>query len=118
MPYSTEQDPLLPKDEQAPEVMGSRPSSIKNFHDAIENEGKDEDDHNPKRHLLNDIMAGIFGSALLLSIFFILVPNGFWGKPSPMTIEQRVHQILVDTPLIGMPCPLLHVQILTLCRWP
>ncbi|KUJ07729.1 membrane dipeptidase-like protein [Mollisia scopiformis] len=105
--FSTEQDPLLPKDEQAPEVMGSRPTSLKSFYDVeteaniAENEGEDEDDFDPKRHLVNDVMAMIFGIALLFSIVFIFLPNGFWGdKPGPQTVEQRVHRILTDTPLI------------------
>ncbi|KAE8442633.1 hypothetical protein EG329_002990 [Mollisiaceae sp. DMI_Dod_QoI] len=105
---STEQDPLLPRDGQAPEIKGSRPTSMKSFYDLdteaeiAENEGVDEDDFDPKRHMVNDVMAMIFGVALLFSIVFIFLPEGFWGDtdPAPATIEQRVHQILLDTPLI------------------
>ncbi|KAF8850467.1 hypothetical protein BDZ45DRAFT_731541 [Acephala macrosclerotiorum] len=105
MSFFTEKDALLPKDEKDLEIIGSRPSSSKNFYDTeadiAGNEGEDEDDHDPKRHLLNDIMAMVFGIALLLSVVFIFLPDSFWGdKPGPMTVEQRVHRILSDTPLI------------------
>lgn len=107
--FSTEQDPLLPKDEQAPEIMGSRPTSLKSFYDVeteadiAENEGEDEDDNDPKRHFVNDVMAMVFGVVLLFCIVFIFLPDGFMGdKPAPKTIEQRVRRILIDTPLIGM----------------
>lgn len=107
MPFLTEKDALLPQNDKTPEIIGPRPSSSKNFYDAeadiADNEGEDEDDFDPKRHLVNDIMAMVFGLALLLSVVFIFLPDSFWGdKPGPMTIEQRVHRILSDTPLIGM----------------
>lgn len=97
--YNTEQDPLLPKEKQSPEVMGSRP---KTEADVEGNEGEDVDDFDPKRHLLNDIMAMVFAVAVLFSILFMFLPDGFLGdEPAPKTIEQRVHRILVETPLIG-----------------
>jgi hypothetical protein len=107
MPY-TEKDSLLPKEEQSPEVMGSRATSMKSFYDVeteadvMENEGEDEDDFDPKRHLVNDIMAMVFAVAVLFSILFMFLPDGFTrDEPAPTTIEQRVHRILVETPLIG-----------------
>src|SRR5438045_636787 len=98
MPY-TEKDSLLSHEEQASD-MGSRATSMKNFYDydvedeadMMGNEGEDEDDCDPKRHLINDMIAMVFGVAVLFSILFMFLPDGFSGEPTPKTIEQRVHR--------------------------
>jgi membrane dipeptidase len=105
MPYSTEQDPLLPKDEPAPEIHGSRPQSINNVY-IVNTEVVEVPDNNVEpRRSINDLVAMIFGLCLFLSLVLTFLPadffDGLLGKPAPLTVEQRVNKILTDTPLIG-----------------
>ena len=124
MSYYTEQDPLLPKDEGAPEIHGSRPQSIKNVgnEEAQEAEVFEDDEDSSRRQILANIMPFIFGLCLLISFALIFLPENIFGdeKPVPKTVEQRVNQILADTPLIGILAPK-DVHILDNClisiRW-
>ncbi|RDW77241.1 dipeptidase-2 [Coleophoma cylindrospora] len=92
----SEQDPLLPKDKPAPEIHGSRPTSVK----SIENE-----ESSAKRRF--DGLMALFAGICALLLFSVLVYPDSLGrtpsegqKPLPKTLEQRVSRILATTPLI------------------
>jgi membrane dipeptidase len=109
---STEHDSLLPKDEGAPEIHGSRPQSINEVYD-IETEVFEEDEK-PKRQLLNDAFSMIFGLCVLLSLALIFSPGdpSRIQEPNPKTVEQRVNRILTDTPLIGIQPKKSYIAVL------
>jgi membrane dipeptidase len=102
MPCYKEDDPLLPKDNRSPEILGSRPQSI-NYVTGEAQEEKD-DDQSPN-NARNSLGALILGLCIILSLSFFVLPwlddLGSDIKPGPRTIEQRVNKILTDTPLIG-----------------
>jgi hypothetical protein len=107
MAYYKETDPLLPNDRGAPEIHGSRASSINNV--VVIETGVNEEDGQPQRprRAADDLMAVIFGLCLLVSLALMFSPDGWFDdilgdrRPAPQTIEQRVNRILTDTPLIG-----------------
>jgi hypothetical protein len=107
---TTEQDPLLPRDEGAPEIHGSRPQSIN-----YEETEVFEEDEKPQRQPFKDVLPLIFGICILLSLAFIFLPEDTsrGQKPEPTTIEQRVNRILTDTPLIGTYLKLYDILVLT-----
>ncbi len=103
MSYSTEQDPLLPKDEPAPEIHDSRPQSINNVYivnteDVVE---VPDNDVEQRTKSINDLLAMIFGLCLFLTLVLTFLPADFFGgllgKPARLTVEQRVNKILNDT---------------------
>jgi hypothetical protein len=106
MAYYKETDPLLPNDRGAPEIHGSRASSINNVVVINEEDEEDGQPHRPRR-ATDDLMAMIFGLCLLVSLALMFSPYGWFDdilgdrRPAPQTIEQRVNRILADTPLIG-----------------
>lgn len=100
----SEQDPLLPKAKQAPEIQGSRPSSIKSIEDE---EAASKRSSEPAKTVLDGLMALLVGLCALLLFAVLVFPESFGGtlpddhKPAPKTLEQRVSRILSTTPLIG-----------------
>jgi len=97
-----EDDPLLPKTRNSPEIKGSRPSSISDVYTFKELNGQEEDDVSERRRF-NDSMAMVVTLCLLVSFIFIFFPQDSSKdtRPIPTTIEERVERILTDTPLIG-----------------
>jgi membrane dipeptidase len=116
MSYSSEVDPLLPNDRQAPEIQGSRPQSFKGVNDSEPELGEvrhpGDDEH--RRNTFNDVLVLILGLCVFLTLAFTFVPdNVFDGwQPGPRTIEQRVNKILTNTPLIGIPITLSGIRSL------
>jgi len=106
MAYYSEQDPLLPKDKQSPEIQGSRPQSLNNVVYVTETERNDKDEEN-QREGINNLRFFIL-LIFLISAFALLIwvpdPSAWLGdtRPEPKTIEERVNRILSDTPLIGI----------------
>lgn len=102
MPSYREDDPLLPRTRNSPEISGSRPSSISDVYEFKELRGEEEDDDSERRRF-NDSMAMVVALCLLVSVIFIFFPldSPTDPRPIPSTIEERVERILTDTPLIG-----------------
>jgi membrane dipeptidase len=107
---AAEQDPLLPNDKGAPEILGSRPQSI-NYEEETE---VSEEDEKPQRQLFSDALPLIFSICILVILAFTFLSEDTNGsqRPEPKTIEQRVNRILTDTPLIGMFLKLYDTLIL------
>ncbi|KAH7408916.1 membrane dipeptidase-like protein [Cadophora sp. MPI-SDFR-AT-0126] len=99
MSYSSEQDPLLPRNKRSPEVHGSRPESI---NDEYAKEDPLEEERRPRRSIWNDVGAMLLGLCIFSSLVMINMPSDLLGddRPVPKTISQRVNRILEDTPLI------------------
>lgn len=100
-----ESDPLLPKDEPAPEIHGSRAQSID---DVAGHEDQLVDDNNAAqaRKGVGDLVALFTGFVIIALLALMLFPEGARKigdiiDPTPRTIDQRVTKILKDTPLIG-----------------
>ncbi len=102
MSFYTEQDPLLPGDKGSPEIHGSRPQSINH----VEVNGEEDDvlQDGPKGSLFNNAAAMICGILFIFIAVSIFVSGDSLGdaQPPARTIDQRVNQILADTPLIGI----------------
>jgi membrane dipeptidase len=100
MSYYSEQDPLLPKDEPAPEIQGSRPQSINDVTVSHAEVG----DIKPRTGAFNDILAVMLAFCFFFTLAFIFVPDDFLDglQPGPRTIEERTNKILTNTPLIGI----------------
>lgn len=110
----SEQDPLLPKDKQAPEIQGSRPSSIQGIEDE---EAASKRFSEPAKGTSSGIVALLVGTCVLLLFSVLVFPESFGRtlpddqKPLPKTLEQRVSRILANTPLIGnWPLPSQHAN--------
>lgn len=95
----TEQDPLLPNSKGSPEVHGSRPQSTTD--DYVKEDV--QDDEQPRRSIWGNLLTILVGACLLFGLFSILSQTAPFEDedPSPRTIEERVNQILAQTPLIG-----------------
>ena len=104
MSYNSEQDPLLPKDKGAPEIHGSRPSSFKDVTVSAEELEAATDTEDQPRRAFNDAL-GMFVILLcfLLALGLYFFPDDVFDgfEPGPRTIEERVKDILTNTPLIG-----------------
>ncbi|TVY81844.1 Dipeptidase sirJ [Lachnellula suecica] len=105
MSYYTEQDPLLPGDKQAPEIQGSRPQSIRAQYLSAETEELSNDGlptWKPWKNFTGIILViCIYGILIVLYTQESLLRGIFGdGTPEPKTIDQRVTQILTNTPLI------------------
>ncbi|KAL3418195.1 membrane dipeptidase [Phlyctema vagabunda] len=100
MAYAKEEDPLLPRDRQAPEIQSSRAGSINDIRNEEAQEPKS--DARPSRQVLNDLMALVIGLSAVFVFATVFFPSDVFGdgKPQPKTIDQRVSSILADTPLI------------------
>lgn len=103
----SELDPLLPKDKPAPEIHGSRPTSFNGDIGDVEiqrQECVDEAERGveraPTRKLINNFMTFVLGLCILVSFWFIVLPDDIW-REKPKTLEGRVNRILTETPLIG-----------------
>lgn len=104
-----ESDPLLPKDEPAPEIHGSRPQSINDINDRRKTDdylGVEADKVVNSRKGLGDVAALFVGFIIVASCALVLFSDGVHRigdilNPTPRTIDQRVARILRDTPLIG-----------------
>jgi len=115
MSYYTEEDPLLPRDRQAPEIHGSRPQSIKEDYIISETDQLSNDDEldvgRRNRRTFSDYMGMVLGLCVFSSLILMTIPDGIFRdifrdrRPAPQTIEQRVNKILTDTPLIGISSP-------------
>jgi hypothetical protein len=101
MPYQ-ETDPLLPRNNPAPEIQGSRPQSI-NEVGTEDTTSPDVGDTSKPRMGLGDIYALLFGLITLAFFAILLFPDGFKDVlgDGPQTIDERVNNILTRTPLIG-----------------
>lgn len=121
MSYQKETDPLLPQDKPAPEIHGSRASSI---NDVTVPEVELEDEVPRLRRRSESLIWITLSFMGLLTIAVLLTPNDFfdamfgneWSRPK--TIDQRVNRILADTPLIGRFPPRQPELPLTSSRWP
>jgi len=105
MAYS-DTDPLLPKTGSTPEVQGSRAPSI-NEDGIIEESGWNINNNlRSRKRRFGDILALICLMAALVFFVYLVHPSGFnaiWGDNPwhPRTIDERVNNILTQTPLIG-----------------
>lgn len=109
---SYESDPLLPKHQSTPEIHGSRAASINDIGVSGAGESDEvQEKPNPlrQRTVGRFLVNCIFGFLLCVFVLFALNPfavsdpaNG--GNPPwrPTTIEERVHKVLTEHPLIGM----------------
>lgn len=109
MPSHQEQDPLLPKNERAPEI-SSRPGSLNNLNEF--------QDLNTTRDRKTSAVCQRFSRAglalVILAIVFTVaqIAIGNWdGKddraddhPERYSFDERASHILKGTPLIGMLC--------------
>lgn len=99
-----EQDPLLPRDDSAPEIHGSRPQSINDVGN-YDRDAFDAYDEKPKR----SISSYCFLTAFSLLVIWIVLPelanfirdSGPHRVPTSRNIDERVNSILTQTPLIG-----------------
>jgi len=124
MSYYTEQDPLLPKDQPAPEIHGSRPQSIRDVSDGKQIDDAEissvaEDFDRPSRRDFRELIPIILGICVFISFTLISLPTNIPGdeRPVPRTIDERVNRILTDTPLIGKSPPWNQIWKLTSYRW-
>jgi membrane dipeptidase len=130
MSYYTEEDPLLPRDRQAPEIHGSRPQSIKEDYITTETDQLSNDDEldvgRPNRRNFSDYMGLILGLCIFSSLILITTPEAIFRdifgdrRTGPQTIEQRANKILTENPLIGISPSLLSLSFtnLTVYRRP
>jgi membrane dipeptidase len=99
----SEQDPLLPQDKGAPEIIGSRAPSIYG-NNYIGNGETTEDDGSQSHQATRSERSYKFLMIVIVIYFALLVYLsqfiGDW-RPAPKTLEERVNRILSDTPLIG-----------------
>lgn len=101
-PY-TESDPLLP--------IGSRLSDNnrnRTLFDAEKNPHDGELRVQSKHTKTSKFISKVLGLCVILSIILASTPQDIYDKitenlfhPAPQSVEQRVNQILSDTPLIG-----------------
>ena len=117
MSYYKETDPLLPNDRGAPEIHGSRASSI---NDVLVAEITEGDSPPPRRRRASgDLMAMLFGLCFFVILALTFSPESWLDdvfgdrRPVPQTIDQRVNRILTDTPLIGPDIPKLFLTFLS-----
>jgi hypothetical protein len=101
-----ETDPLLPKKEPAPEILNSRPQSLRERND--EEGATDVDNVNNTRKAFGDIFTLLTGLVTVGILVVLLFPDRFriiWdaGPPTPRSVVARVNEILSQTPLIGGP---------------
>lgn len=94
----TEADPLLPRDKPAPEIHGSRASTINDIDDQ---NSPDIAETKRRQGGLGEFVALCIAFLTLTSLFLIIFPDGFELDARPRTIEHRVTKILTKTPLIG-----------------
>lgn len=98
---SAEEQSLLPRSKNAPEISGSRPQSI-NLNGSISNDEVAQfnicNPQQPSRSLRAILSTGL----LLIGLVVLLFWRPFLSaRPEPRTLEERVNRILSDTPLIG-----------------
>lgn len=103
----SEVDPLLPKNDPAPEISGYGYSKLsrgqfESAEDPEYEESLPQADMSPLKSILV-LFAVVVGFALFIAL---LVPGGIGSVPkSPknesLTIRARVNEILTETPLIG-----------------
>jgi hypothetical protein len=102
MSYSTENDPLLPRDSQSPGIQCSRSQSIG---DVEEKDQEIIEDHRTWRKGMDDAGSMLLRFCLIvaLSLGVLYLGSQKQGdqRPVPKTINQRVNRILESTPLIG-----------------
>ena len=106
---SSEYDPLLPRNQSAPEITGYGYSKVSNTEAQSEIMG-DRDDGSTKEPRTSWIKTTflLFTIIVTLGLFLsVVVPGGFdlsWGgdgSKEGLTINARVNKILADNPLIG-----------------
>ena len=99
-----ETDSLLPKDKPAPEIMGSRPTSIRNVV-APDEQGWEEDESEKSFRNYGDISSLFIILILFVLLALLAFPNAFkrilQGPRQPQTLDEKVNAILSQTPLIG-----------------
>lgn len=110
----SEVDPLLPKNDPAPEISGYGYSKLskgqfESAEDAEYEESLPQADVSSLKSILA-LFAVVVGFALLIAL---LVPGGLGSVPKSaknesQTIRARVNKILTETPLIG-PLPSHHI---------
>ncbi|CAG8956432.1 hypothetical protein HYFRA_00003816 [Hymenoscyphus fraxineus] len=102
MASGTESEPLLPTDSRSSGSNHPRASDV-------EKSPRSKQLPQPKHSkTVNKIISAILGTSILLSITYTLAPGVIYDKisqhlqpdPLPQTVEQRVNNILSDTPLI------------------
>jgi hypothetical protein len=102
----SEEDPLLPWDKGAPEIHGSRASSLHDNSNTFNERTTEEDDQQRQqpasrgKSLEVVIYFIIYVALLLFSGKFFLGQLGD-QRPEPKTLEERIDRVLSDTPLIG-----------------
>lgn len=102
----SEQDPLLPGDKGAPEIHGSRASSIYDNSFTVNERPTEEDGQQRQQPASRGkllelvIYFAVYVALLFVSGSFFLGQLGD-QRPEPKTLEERVDRVLSDTPLIG-----------------
>lgn len=109
----SEVDPLLPKNDPAPEISGYGYSELsrgqfESAEDPEYEESPPQADVSPLKSILA-LFAVVVGFALLIAV---LVPGGIGSglkssKNESLTIRARVNKILTETPLIGSLPPII-----------